>query len=152
MELERAVLRRLRRELRHAEATALAGRALARRDVSARRLGERLERRVGPLAASETVERLVAAGIVDDGRLARTRAGSLAERGFGDAAILARLQAEGVAAETAREVIDDLPSERERAAQMVGSDRSAKIARLLARRGFAAETIEDALGPLDGGP
>jgi SOS response regulatory protein OraA/RecX len=153
MELERPVLRRLRRELRRAEALAVAGRTLARADVSAQRLGERLEKRVGRPAARDTLGRLVEAGIVDDLRVARRWARLLADRGWGDAAILARLEADGVASETGREVIAELSPEPQRAARLVADEPNARAARLLARRGFASETIEDALGPLlDGEP
>lgn len=56
--LERPLLRRVRRELRRAEADAAAARALARRDHSRRALEQRLRRRgVSAQDAEETVGR-----------------------------------------------------------------------------------------------
>ena len=80
--LDRPALRRLRRELRRAEALRVAGRALRHRDLSRRRLAERLDRAaVGPVAAAESLAALESAGLVDDRRVARNRSWSLAERG-----------------------------------------------------------------------
>ena len=77
--LDRAALRLLRRELRKAEALQVATRALRSRDLSRRRLAERLERAaVPPAAAAESLGTLERAGIVDDRRVARLRAQALA--------------------------------------------------------------------------
>lgn len=86
-------------------------------------------------------------GAVDDERFARTRATQLAERGYGNAYVLAKLKAAGVAEPLAREVAEELPSEVERA-QAVASQRAGdprKTAAYLARRGFGFDTIEEAL-------
>jgi SOS response regulatory protein OraA/RecX len=142
MRLERPILRRLRWELKRSEALRVAGRALTRSDVSSRRLGQRLERAgVGGAVADSILETLHETGLVDDPRTARRRAGLLAERGYGDAAIAARLEAEGIDDSTAREAIAELPPERERAAKIPP--------KRLAARGFSAETIEEIVGPLD---
>lgn len=145
--LERPLLRSLRRELRSTEALAAASRAVARRDLSAARLQERLgERGIRPSAAEKAVAALVSAGAVDDVRLAGVRARSLAERGWGDAAVAARLEHEGIDAALAAAALADLAPEAERAAALAARARDRRSAwSLLARRGFAAEAIEEAL-------
>ena len=154
VELERPLLRELRHELRRADALTAATRALARRDLSRRRLDERLRARGATAPESDrAVATLEAAGLVDDARLARRRAEALAERGWGDAAIAARLQRDGVTEELARSAIAGLAPEGERAAALAGqvSDRR-KAWKLLSRRGFSADSAESALGPLDEEP
>ncbi len=151
LELERPLLRDLRRELRRCEALAAAVRTVSRRDVSAGRLRQRLDARgIAPQEAVAAIETLSAAGVVDDERLARSRARALAERGWGDAAVEARLEQEGIRREAVTGALDELPAERERAAELAARtpDRVA-LWRLLARRGFAPETIEEVVGPLD---
>ena len=152
--LDRSVLRRLRRELRCAEARALAARALARRDLPARRLRERLERAgVPPTTAKAMVARLAAVGLVNDARLAHARAEALASRGYGDAAIAARLEAEQLPEECVRAALAVLPPESERARGLAAPGQEASaVARRLARRGFAPETVEDVVGLLDADP
>jgi regulatory protein len=151
LELERPVLRDLRRALRRSEALEVAVRTVSRRDVSARRLRRRLdERGITPREAEAAVETLSSAGVVDDERLARSRARGLAERGWGDAAIAARLQHEGLASKAVTDALAEVPTERERAAALAARAPGRRAAwRLLGRRGFTVETIEDVLGPLD---
>jgi SOS response regulatory protein OraA/RecX len=149
--LERPLLRRLRAELRRAEALVIAGRALRRRDLSRRRLGERLDRAgVAPAAEQSVLASLVEAGAVDDARLARTRACSLAERGWGNAAIAERLQREGVGESDIDQALAGLDPERDRGARLLASLGPAKAWTLLSRRGFDPETIEALVDPLDG--
>jgi SOS response regulatory protein OraA/RecX len=151
VELDRPLLRLLRRELRRAEALDLAGRTLRRRDLSHRRLSERLERGgVAPAAGRSALLALSEARIVDDARLANGRAATLAERGWGDAAIAARLDAEGIPEAEAGSAIAKLESEAARAARaaVAMSDRR-KVWALLTRRGFAEETIEAVVESLD---
>jgi SOS response regulatory protein OraA/RecX len=151
IELDRPLLRLLRRELRRAEALDLAGRTLRRRDLSLRRLSERLERGgVAPAAGRSALLALSEARIVDDARLANGRAATLAERGWGNAAIAARLEAEGIAEADARSAIAKLEPEVARAARTAaaGSD-PRKAWALLARRGFDEETIEAVVETLD---
>jgi regulatory protein len=150
-ELERPLLRELRRELRRAEALTTATRALTARDLSRKRLTERLRSRgITPTEGRRAVAVLEAAGLVDDERLARTRATVLAERGWGDAAIEARLAQEDVPAALVRKAIAELPPERERAVAVSARvDGSRATWSLLARRGFATETIEDVVRRLD---
>jgi len=151
LELKRPLLRDLRRELRRSEALDVAVRTVSRRDVSAGRLRQRLGARgIASQEAEAAVETLSAAGVVDDERLARSRARGLAERGWGDAAISARLEQEGIGSGPVTASLAELPPEHERAAELAARtpDRLA-LWRLLARRGFAPETVEDVVGPLD---
>ncbi len=150
LELDRPLLRRLRRELREAEALTVAGRSLRRRDLSTRRLAERLEKAgVAPAAERSALQALTDARVLDDARLAEARASSLAERGWGDAAIAARLEAEGIAEGDARGALAGLPAEALRAEKVIRGLSRAKAWALLARRGFDEETIGAAVGWLD---
>jgi SOS response regulatory protein OraA/RecX len=151
LELGRPLLRDLRRELRRSEALATAVRTVSRRDISAVRLRQRLDARgIASPEAEAAVETLSAAGVVDDDRLARSRARALAQRGWGDAAVAARLEQEGLPSQAVTVALAELPAERDRATELGARtpDRRA-LWRLLARRGFAPETIEDVVGPLD---
>lgn len=144
--LDRPRLRTLARELRRARALGVAGRALARRDLSERRLRERLRRAgVAPAGAEEAVATLRRAGLVDDERFACARALALAEHGFGDAAIRFDLERHGIAAEAIDAALAGLESEHERAARIV-SRRGGGLssARYLARRGFDEDAVEAA--------
>jgi SOS response regulatory protein OraA/RecX len=148
IELERPLLRLLRRELRQAEALALAGRTLRRRDLSRRRLAERLERAgVAPAAERSALAVLTEARIVDDARLAGSRAAALSERGWGNAAIAARLEAEGIPEAEAGAAIGKLEPEEARAARATAHVSDPRKAwAMLARRGFDEETIEAVAG------
>jgi SOS response regulatory protein OraA/RecX len=152
VELDRPLLRRLRRELRRAEALEAATRTIARRDVSTQRVRERLAARgVRPAAAESAVATLAGAGVLDDTRTARSRAHALAERGWGDAAVAARLAGEGFGAEDVESALAGVAPEVDRAAALAaGADDPRAAWRLLARRGFGPETIEDVVGVLDG--
>ncbi|MEX2102339.1 MAG: regulatory protein RecX [Gaiellaceae bacterium] len=154
VELDRPLLRRLRHELQHAGALHRAGRALARRPLSEQRLEERLERAgVAADARQNAVTKLKASGLVDDTKLARGRADSLAGRGWGNGAIAARLAAEGFDESVARAAMEALEPEPERAvALVVGVPDRRKAWALLARRGFAPDSVETAIGALDDGP
>jgi SOS response regulatory protein OraA/RecX len=147
-ELDRPTARRLRRELRHAEALGVAVGSLRARDLSARALEERLQRRkVAPDARKEALEALQRAGIVDDGRFALSRASALAGRGYGDGAIAADLDRRGVEPQTSADALAALPPEPDRAREVVAKrGRGVKTARYLASKGFGAEAIEAALG------
>jgi SOS response regulatory protein OraA/RecX len=147
--LDRPALRLLRHELRRAEALAVAGRALRRQDLSARGIAERLGRAsVAPAAVEESLAVLARAGLVDDARFASTRAGSLAERGYGDAAIRHDLAREGVDGELAAAAVDELEPELERARGIIGRRGSGvRTARHLASKGFGEDAVEAAAGP-----
>jgi SOS response regulatory protein OraA/RecX len=141
--LDRPALRLFRRELRRAEALAVAGRALRHRGMSSRRLAERLERAVDPAAAKESLAALAGAGLVDDGRFARTRAEGLAGRGYGDAAIRHDLERQGVDLELAEAALSELEPELDRARRLVERrGPGIKTARYLATKGFGEEALE----------
>ena len=146
--LDRPALRLLRQELRRAEALTVAGRALRRQDLSARGIAERLARAsVAPAAVEESLAVLSRGGLVDDSRFALTRAASLADRGYGDAAIRYDLERQGVGPEPAREALESLERESERARRLVERrGPGAGTARYLAARGFGEEALEAALG------
>jgi regulatory protein len=146
--LDRPALRRLRRELRRAEALALAGRALRGRDLSAQRLAERLARAaITPAAVAESLDLLAGAGLVDDRRFARSRAQALADRGYGDAAIEHDLELQGVACELVRAALAKLPDELERARKLVERrGQGVRTARYLASKGFGEEAVQAAAG------
>jgi SOS response regulatory protein OraA/RecX len=151
VQLDRPLLRALRRELRRAEALQVAARTLARRDVSSTRLRERLlTRGIRRETADGAVATLRSAGVVDDARAAKSRACSLADRGWGDAAVAARLAGEGFGQAEVQAAVAALTPERERAEGLAAGAADARGAwALLARRGFAEETVEDVVGVLD---
>jgi SOS response regulatory protein OraA/RecX len=132
----------------------LALRTLARRDLSQRSLERWLERAgVTPEVSAATVAELVEERLVDDRRLARARSASLADRGLGDAAIDARLAAEGIERELRREALGELAPEEDRAATLAGrlaGRGPRRVAATLSRRGFAPGAVETALARLDG--
>jgi SOS response regulatory protein OraA/RecX len=147
-ELDRPTARRLRHELRRAEALAVATRSLRSRDLSARALDERMRRAdVAPSARREAVATLARAGAVDDRRFAAARAAALAGRGYGDAAISADLERRGIAGEILAEALAALEPEVERAREHVRRrGTGAKTARFLASKGFGDDALEAALG------
>jgi SOS response regulatory protein OraA/RecX len=147
-ELDRPRLRLLRRELRRHEALAAAGRVLRHRDHSARGLDEKLAvRNVAPAERAAALETLARAGLVDDTRFAVARAQSLAERGWGDEAVRAELERQGITLEATDEAVKALEPERDRALQIAARrGREPATARYLAAQGFDADAIEAALG------
>ncbi len=148
--LDRPALREIRRELRRADARVKAGRTLARRDVSEAALRAKLEQSGIPApVAGETADSLRRIGALDDRRFAQNRALSLCERGWGDEAILAKLDAEGAPTGAAREAVGALPPEHQRAVRIASGLAPRKAAGLLARRGFAQDTVEAAVPMLD---
>jgi SOS response regulatory protein OraA/RecX len=145
--LDREALRLVRRELRRAEALRTAGLALRSRDLSRRRLAERLARSVPPPAAAESIATLERAGLVDDERVAGTRAAALADRGWGDEAIRHRLRAEAFDEAVVGEAVDGLETERERARRLIERrGPGPRTARYLSGRGFGEDAVEAALG------
>lgn len=146
--LERPLLREIGRALRRSDALEIAGRALRAHDRSHRELEARLEGRgVSTSARTEALDVLVRSGLVDDGRVAANRAVSLADRGYGDAAIAADLEARGIPAETVDAALAAISPERERAAEIVARrGNGLKTARYLAARGFDDDSIETAAG------
>jgi SOS response regulatory protein OraA/RecX len=147
VELDRPRLRTIRRELRRAEALQAATRALRTRDLSRRALAERLARRAAPAARDEALATLERAGLVDDGRVAETRASALAARGYGDAAIRHDLAVRGLEpAEIERAVATLKPETARAAAVITRRGTGPKTARHLAARGFGEDAIEAAVG------
>ena len=132
----------------------MAARALSRRDLSREELRARLDRAdVAPVAAAETLDALGRVGLVDDARVAMTRARALADRGYGNAGIEARLAAAGVSDEAVREAVAALEPEEERARALLRRERDGlKATRLLARRGFDPDLVAELAGALDAGP
>lgn len=127
--------------------------ALGRRDLSTGALARRLlSAGADAETARETLDWLVAVGYVDDARLARTRAVALAGKGYGNAAIAARLEQEELG-QVAREIaVAELEPEEERARRtgcQTAWDGPKALAALLARRGFCDDSIEAALAALD---
>lgn len=150
--LDRATLRRVGRELRRADALARAGRTLARRDVSEASLRARLGRAgVAAATVEETTDVLRRTGTLDDERFATRRAEALAERGWGNAAVEARLETEGAPPEAISEAVAGLEPEWDRARRASGKLPPRKAAALLARRGFDPDTIEAVVPGLDEG-
>jgi regulatory protein len=150
MPLDRTLARLLARELRQERALQTAVRTLRARPVSEHRLRERLRNRgVRRDAEEAAVATLSDAGFVDDVRLARGRALALAERGWGDAAIGARLAGEGVPEAQVSAAVDDLEPEAHRAVRLIAGLPPRKAWGLLQRRGFDPDTLESALGALD---
>jgi regulatory protein len=147
-ELDRPALRLLRQELRRAEALAVAARALRRQDLSERGIAERLARAsVAPAAVEESLAVLARSGLVDDARFARTRAETLAERAYGDAAIRHDLDRRGVAPEVIEAALESLETEAERARRLVERrGPGLGTARYLASKGFGEEALETAAG------
>jgi len=102
-------------------------------------------------ATASALATLSVAGFVDDDRLARGRAAVLADKGWGDAAITARLVGEGLAEAKVEAGLAELEPESMRAARLVAGRDPRKSWALLQRRGFDLETIEATLGSLDEG-
>jgi SOS response regulatory protein OraA/RecX len=143
--LDRERARALARELRRAGALARATRALSARARTRRALEERLERAgVTATTRDDALGTLERAGLVDDRRVAHDRAEALAARGYGDAAIRADLEREGVPSEPAAEAVAALRPERERARALAGTGPpDARALRRLAARGFDPDTVAE---------
>jgi SOS response regulatory protein OraA/RecX len=144
--LDRRTARELGREVRRAKALAAATRSLAASDRSERALEQRL-RRAGHSAAAreDALAACGRAGLLDDARLAESRAELLARRGYGDAAIRADLRRRLIPAEAATEAVAGLEPELDRARRLLESERVAgpKLLRRLASRGFARDTLDE---------
>ena len=126
------------------EALAVAMRALARREHSARSLRERLLRAGVPEGdADDALEELQRVGLLDDCRFATERARVLAERGKGDSAIRFDLERAGVDGAEIESAVAALEAESERASRIVERrGATPATARLLASRGFDETVVE----------
>jgi SOS response regulatory protein OraA/RecX len=124
-----------------------ATRTLAATARSRGELEQRLARAGHAEAAREdALESLGRAGLVDDARLAEDRAGVLARRGYGDAAIRADLRRRLIGAEAASDAIAALEPEFTRVRGLVtGKEVTPALLRRLAGRGFSRDTL-DAIG------
>ncbi len=126
----------------------VAARALQHRDRSRRELDDRLARAgVGEDERADTLDTLERVGYLDDARFAALRAAALAGRGYGDEAIRHDLEDHGIAGESVVAAIGGLAPELERARELVARlGRSTRTAAQLARKGFAEESLETAVG------
>jgi len=123
-----------------------AARALRSRDLSTAELDARLDRANVPTAArAETIERLTAAGAIDDERFAISRAAALADRGAGNFLVQHDLEARGLDAEAIEAALTSLEPEHVRAARICARRGTGpKTARYLVHKGFSQETVEAA--------
>jgi SOS response regulatory protein OraA/RecX len=143
--LDRARARELGRELRRAKALSAATRSLAATDRSQRALEQRLMRAGHSAAAREAaLATLGSADLLDDTRLAESRAELLARRGYGDAAIRADLHRRMVASEAAADAVAALEPELDRVRRRLeGESVTPALLRRLAGRGFSRDTLEE---------
>ncbi len=144
------------RPLSQDAALELAVRALGRRGLSERAVRERLrDAGAAPAVEDETIATLVRLGYLDDDRLASERADRLAARGYGNAAVDARLANDGIDPAARQAALAALEPEDVRARRVVAGERRRSLSQLaafLARRGFEHDAIEAALsgaGDLD---
>jgi regulatory protein len=130
-----------------AKALDVALRALGARDHSAASLDARLQRRgIAAADRSVAVARLVELGYVDDVRFALGRAETVAGRGAGDLLVAHDLERQGIDAALVARAVESLEPELDRARAIVARrGATAKTARLLVTRGFAPETVEEAI-------
>jgi len=143
--LDRPTARELARELRRARALAQATRLLAASGRSRGELEQRLSRaRHSGTAREEAVGALERAGVLDDARLAESRAEQLARRGYGDAAIHSDLRRRLIPAGEAAAAVAALEPELIRLQLLVeGQIVTPTLLRRLAGRGFARSTLEE---------
>ncbi len=149
--LDRPSARIVARELRRAGALSRATRALASRDRSRGELEARLDAAgFSETAREEALGSLEAAGLLDDARVAESRAREMARHGYGDAAIRADLRSRRIDPETIATAIDELEPEAERVQRLLeGKDRTPALVRRLASRGFSRDTLEELATQLD---
>lgn len=143
--LDRETARQLAREVRRARALAQATRTLRSSGRSRRDLEQRLARAGHAEAAREdVVASLERAGLVDDSRLAQSRAELLARRGYGDGAIRADLRQRLIAAEAAADAVAGLEPESERLRRLLqGQTLTPGLLRRLAGRGFSHDALDE---------
>jgi SOS response regulatory protein OraA/RecX len=143
--LDRVTARELARGVRRARALAAATRSLAASDRSQRALDQKLALAGHPSAArDEAIATLGRAGLLDDARVAESRAELLARRRYGDAAIRADLRRRLIPDEAAAAAITALEPELERARRLfAGQDVTPALLRRAAGRGFSRDTLEE---------
>ena len=143
--LDRPTARELAREVRRARALAQATRTLATSGRSRQELDRRLARAGhGEAAREEALATLDRAGLLDDARLAVSRAELLARRDYGDMAIRADLRRRLVAPEAAADAVASLEPEPERLRRVFkGQSVTPALLRRLAGRGFSRDVLEE---------
>jgi SOS response regulatory protein OraA/RecX len=143
--LERTTARELAREVRRARALAAATRSLAASDRSERALDQRLARAGHSAAAREdAIASLTRAGVLDDARVAESRAELLARRGYGDAAIRADLRRRQVAQEATAAAVAALEPEPDRLRRLLEAQIvTPALLRRLAGRGFSRDALDE---------
>jgi SOS response regulatory protein OraA/RecX len=143
--LDRSTARELAREVRRTRALTQATRTLATSGRSRRELEQRLARAGHAGAArEEALATLDRAGLVDDARLAESRAAVLARRGYGDAAIRADLRRRLVEPEAAAGAVASLEPEPERLRRLLESQSiTPALLRRLAGRGFSRDALDE---------
>ena len=143
--LDRPMARELAHEVRRARALAAATRSLATSDRSARALEQRLARGGHSAAArEEAIASLARVGVVDDARLAQSRAEALARRGYGDAAIRADLLRRLIASEAAANAVAALEPEAARLRRMLEDEKlTPAVLRRFASRGFSRDSLDE---------
>ncbi|HEX3236966.1 MAG TPA: RecX family transcriptional regulator [Gaiellaceae bacterium] len=143
--LDRPMARELAREVRRAKALAAATRSLAASERSERALEQRLARAGHSAAArEEAIASLARAGVIDDTRLAATRAEQMARRGYGDAAIRADLRRRQIAPEAAAGAVAGLEPEAQRLRRLLeGESLTPALLRRLSARGFSRDALDD---------
>jgi SOS response regulatory protein OraA/RecX len=143
--LDRDAARELARGMRSARALAVATRSLAAGDRSQQALEQRLALAGHPVAAREdAIATLDRAGLLDDARVAESRAELLARRGYGDAAIRADLRRRLIPAEAAADAIAALEPELDRARRLFASQSvTPAMLRRFAGRGFSRDTLDE---------
>ena len=143
--LDRSTARELAREVRRANALTAATRSLATSDRSRRALERRLEQAGHSAAAREdAIASLARAGVLDDARLAESRAELLERRGYGDAAIRADLRRRQIDAETAASAVAALEPEPERLRRLLENQPlTPALLRRLAGRGFSRDSLDE---------
>ena len=123
-----------------------------RRRARWRRAGDRAGSSIGgwhargtaDAAREEALATLDRAGLVDDARLAESRAELLARRGYGDAAIRADLRRRLVAPEAAADAVASLEPEPERLRRVLeGQSVTPALLRRLAGRGFSRDALDE---------
>jgi regulatory protein len=131
--------------VRRARALAQATRTLAASGRSRRELEQRLARAGHAGAArADAVDALERTGLVDDARLAESRAEVLARRGYGDAAIRADLRRRLIADEAVGGAVAALDPEPTRLRHLLaGKTVTPATLRRLAARGFSRDALDE---------
>lgn len=121
--------------------------ALARGDLTSAQLEQKLLKNgFEPEACADALERAVAAGYLDDTRVAVERTRRLAERNASDEAIRADLAGRGVTDEEIEVALSRVEPEAERAERLATRlGGGARAARALLRKGYPEDVVERTL-------